>query len=478
MFSGYLGGHLFPGHLSWITVAFIPYVFLFYLKSKENPNYLFTSALFLSLIFLGGGVQLFTITSLFLVVHFIVQEIINSRSKPDKKRTSRLAIILILILIFTTLFAGFKLLPVMEFYGNNTRTSIDGSSLSFNLAVLSLVSKSDMLDDSKEWILWGITKSFLPDRSALHDQNWPVWEYLFYIGVIPLLLYLVSFFYLKNNLDLKIVGIIFFFIALGSFATFAPWSLLQKLPLFNAQRVPSRYMIFFLFPLTILVGRTLENLKAKFKTKKIFKVILIFVLIFVPIDLYSGHDEMYSSMFLAPQMDPFSPENVKKHDFQPKFDEEFYITTSQITIMDTPAIYPYFKQGVGVTHCNNVIHTDIAAKSILDDPRGFVYTLLPSETKLEKFTPNTLKISVKDSLVPNTLIINYNYDRNWKELSGKEVKNKDGLLSVEISEQNEEINLKYSPRSFYYGLIITLFGILATFYIIKKKKLYKLLKPK
>ena len=72
MLSGFYILHLTTGH-SWVLmITFIPYVFLFYLKSFDNKRYIIFASIFLSLMLLGGT-QIFLFTSLFLLIYSYIK---------------------------------------------------------------------------------------------------------------------------------------------------------------------------------------------------------------------------------------------------------------------------------------------------------------------------------------------------------------------------------------------------------------------
>jgi hypothetical protein len=83
-----------------------------------------------------------------------------------------------------------------------------------------------------------------------------------------------------------------------------------------------------------------------------------------------------------------------------------------------------------------------------------------SPTAQAIFQPNsiTLRVEVK---TPGTLIINQNFHRDWHVDHGT-LSDYEGRLALRLQETgNYEIHLRYRPRSFYAGLVVTILSLLA-----------------
>ncbi len=63
-------------------------------------------------------------------------------------------------------------------------------------------------------------------------------------------------------------------------------------------------------------------------------------------------------------------------------------------------------------------------------------------------------------LFPDVLVVNQNYDKNWKTFPPKMVKSHEGLISVEIDPSDRGIILYYLPYSFVFGVFSFFIGVL------------------
>jgi len=71
--------HLTEGHAEWLPMAFVPWAFLYYLKSMDHFKNVIGVIIFLSLMILAGSVDVFTIFILFLPIYALCQ-IVQSRN--------------------------------------------------------------------------------------------------------------------------------------------------------------------------------------------------------------------------------------------------------------------------------------------------------------------------------------------------------------------------------------------------------------
>src|SRR3989339_44184 len=65
--------HLTEGHVEWLAMAFVPWLFLSYLKSIDNKKYMYMGMLFLVIMLLGGGVYISAIMVLFLTLYSFIK---------------------------------------------------------------------------------------------------------------------------------------------------------------------------------------------------------------------------------------------------------------------------------------------------------------------------------------------------------------------------------------------------------------------
>jgi uncharacterized membrane protein YfhO len=119
---------------------------------------------------------------------------------------------------------------------------------------------------------------------------------------------------------------------------------------------------------------------------------------------------------------------------------------------------------MGVTNCY-VYMADANTVSPSNRPgyRGEQYLLKPGSINLVSWSPTRLGYQVSvDS--PNTMVINQNYDSQWKLIGGNgEVTSYNGFLAVNLPPGTQRIELDYSARQFFLGVAIALVTVLVAF---------------
>lgn len=89
---------------------------------------------------------------------------------------------------------------------------------------------------------------------------------------------------------------------------------------------------------------------------------------------------------------------------------------------------------------------------------GATESALPQSTAKVKFRPNSINVQVHVKS-PGILVINQNYHRDWHTDQGQ-IFNKAGLIALRLQKTgNYTIHLRYIPRSFYTGLIISILSL-------------------
>ena len=113
MLSGQYIIRLSVGHVHYLTMAFYPIIFLFFLKSINNYKYIIISSIILSVTFFYGTIyELFSFI-LFLIVYSILYFIF--------KRDIIIIKNLIFLLLFFFLLSSIKLVPVLDNLNQSSR---------------------------------------------------------------------------------------------------------------------------------------------------------------------------------------------------------------------------------------------------------------------------------------------------------------------------------------------------------------------
>jgi len=290
---------------------------------------------------------------------------------------------------------------------------------------------------------------------------WAWHEYGAYIGIIPLLLFLLSFLYYKKLWPLQVTSIVLLALTFGKTLPF--WNLLRKFPYLDNLHGPSRFIMPFIFLLAIISSITLskfEKKNIKYKKFNISKIISLLIIIFIFIDLLLVSYPILQNMF--------SKESIN-------IDSSQYPNFIQVLSSDKyVSQYPNFLQNLGTVNCYERIHPQIrVTPQVIDDGTlietfkgDAYYPELNKTAEITSFSPNKLTIKVNIEK-PTLLVINQNYLPGWKA-KGKTVGSYNGLIAAEVTENDKEVNFYYLPNSFIIGLIVSIITLVLSITFFKK----------
>lgn len=431
--------HITEGHIEYFSMSLIPFVFLFFLKaldSEKAVKYVVLSALFFSLMFFNGTTYPFIHTGLFMLIYSLLLIFEKKNFKSLK--------ILISVFILTFLLGAIKFIPEIEFLLKNPHTTDDISMNSiWNLYDIFL-SRNQLHGSqhfSAEEIENFIKKNNLEESEV---EIWGWWEYGAYVGVLPLLLYILGLFVnWRKNKSLIIVSIIFLIISLGYGSPINIWKFLRLLPIFKSLHVPSRFILIFLFCLSILSGMTLSKFEQKNEFKVFKKCFVPLILLIILLDLYLVVSPIVKDAFVI------EPKKIEKSNFYQTYRG---IPYSNLTYS---SMYPTLLENKGSITCRDVLNLGRNARGAEDpDYRGEVYLLNGNgDAEITYFSPNIVKVKI-NLTKEDLLILNQNYDKGWKSKT-HDVESHNNLLSTKVSPKDEQITFYYLPNSFLIGLVIT-----------------------
>ena len=298
--SSYWSTTFAEGRLWTLSLAFIPWIFLFFLKSMDNKKYIIITAVFLTLLFFESVAYTFPYTVLFLVIYTTINTI------KTKKSTAIKRLLFIFILLF--LLSSISFFPRVYSFLDNPREVTD-------------ISPGDGVD------LKYLDDVFLNKHHATEDWvwNWKIdqkleawYEYTFYIGIIPLLLFIAGLIFLFTSyLELAISSLIFLWLMIGPKIPLSLYNLLHKLPFFSSQHMPSRFVAIFGFLMAIIIGlfvSKIENGKLKIGklniSKQSLRLFVLFILIIITLNLVITNSKAFNSFPIMPD-----PINFEEEEF-------------------------------------------------------------------------------------------------------------------------------------------------------------------
>jgi hypothetical protein len=457
MLSAVFALHLTEGHTEWLVMSFVPWLFYFYQKSLHRLKDLYYAIIVLCLILLNGSVDVFSITLAFLFIYSFLKSFQLSTLRPLKN--------MITIAGATACLCAVKLLPMLEFLRQFPRHIYDNTGTPW-----AIVAKIFLYRGHIEYDLF--FQEQIQETLGIHY----LWhEYGAYMGLIPLglaLLGMIKMF--KTKWPLVLSGIIFLFIAMGRHAPVNCWQILHCFPFWDSQKVPSRYILGFLFVGSIMAGFAFHSLErwmmnlAKNKNRLLNYVPTIILLI-VFTDLYLVNHPIFENAFSV------KPLVVSREDsFVQRFRKEILFRDWK----SRSSIYPIFLSNSGILDAYEVVQIEKKGVRALweEGYRGEAFLLGGAgQADVVSFSPNTVRIKTSAEN-PDKLVMNQNYYTGWnvrKNGRSYPAEPYDGMVSTPIPAGASDIEFYYLPQSFLIGLTVSLVSIvfISSCYIVKGKRL-------
>jgi len=264
-------------HFNFIQAAsLLPIILYLLLKLTEHPNLktsLMLTVIF-SQLFFTGFVQIYAYS---IIVFFIITILYSNLTK--NKHFKKLVLVYIFITITSLVISAAQILPSYELNSKSGRAG--GLDPSYILKSFPMHTKN----------LQSYLNPFILGKASNGTYNSPkwaesgiYWESTSYIGIIPLILAFASLVFLfkdrKNKIYFAVLILVFITILL-SLGKSSPLHIAFSFPPLNFFRVPSRFILFTQFFLTILAAygakRIIESINPKFRS--LFGVSVVAIII-------------------------------------------------------------------------------------------------------------------------------------------------------------------------------------------------------
>ncbi len=439
--NGCFALRVMAGHLGWLSAAYLPWIFLFYLKGLKKARYVFLSSVFLAFTALEGS-HILIFTAVFLSVFSFLYSF--------QQKTIRPLLALALALMFCVLFSGPKLFPMIE-----------------------MMSRFPRLTDAGWAVPLGNLYDIFLERAQQDNlfqrfiKNTAWWEIGAYVGLVPSVLFVLSFKMIKKQWPLLLTAVFILLIGLGNFSGFAPWTVLHSGPVFSNMHIPTRIFIVFVFLLSLLCGLCLNSFAPRGGGREVFlrNAFLIALFCFVAWDLSAVNSAFFGEKFfsrLNVLRKPLFKENAF---FQVELPQQYHSLFGATT-----GVFAQILQNHGVVDGYEAIPVERNAVPYSGpDYRGEFHLLGSSGNVSQSYwSPNRLVFHY-DIRRPDVLVVNQNYDKGWKAFPPKRVRSHNGLISVEIDPADKGVILYYLPLSFVAGLLTCAVAIAVYAVMIRKK---------
>ncbi len=424
MLSSYFALHFSAGHLPFHYFSVLPWLFLFYEKSKENGIHILSIGGAVAFMILGSGGAVPLLFSLFFLFLYSLFDI----NRKDKIRYPLYAIGGGLCGI---LFAAVKFLPMVDYLSRNPWLPPEIKD------VIPAEILFKMLFSFDQW-LYGIYDSQLA---------WEWHEYGAFIGPVGFLLILTAVvFKFKLGRRYVVLGLIGLILALGSFvSSWSPWDLLHKFPGFESMRVPSRLILLTLFSFSLLAGVGTDYLLSYFKRGKTIAVTIVFValtathlLVVMPI---------LNNTFVRQPVKPEQNFDFRQIEGNPN---QMYAALLSNRGTIRAAWVSAYKGGRGIFD-GQKLHEYYSENNAV-------------EVISREFSPNRILFRIS-SPSGGQLVVGQGYDRSWRRADNEKIDEFNSLISLKIVPGQHQVEVYNRPDYFYLGLAITIISILAGVYL-------------
>ncbi|HDL64159.1 MAG TPA: hypothetical protein ENH12_02075 [Proteobacteria bacterium] len=454
--------------MTWfMSVVYLPWVFLFYRKAFNDLKQAIISAVFAVLMFFEGGIYPLVITFVF----FFFYTFITVICRREKVIVSLRLFFLLLLLVISL--GAVKIFPTIEFMMDHPRVMDDYSGYSLNSLRYSLMDRDQDLGSIPR-----IVQELSREGGFITGITYDMEENGIYIGFIPLLLALLGIIWFGGrNRVLLISMLIFLWFMFGNRAPVSLWALIHRFPIISSMRVAQRFKIIFILCLSIFAGLgfgvIIQVMRRIFRKAGVRKMIGGLVFLFILADLIIVGQPIWNDAFRIPPLNLYSwkqsvgllnhlpavPGDFIQIQEGPSYDENGIVKHKE-RFDANGSLYPALLMNVGTVQAYESAEVDRKALPF-DSPnyQGEVFWRgREGIANLIEWSPNKITVGV-ESKEPGYLIINQNYDPGWKVTGGggNEAESVEGLIGIKVAPvRRERIKLTYLPASFVVGLIVSI----------------------
>ncbi len=469
MLSSFFALQIASGHIWSHYFCALPWLFLFYRKSLDNPVHVFSASAIVAFLILGSGAAVPLLLSMFfLFLYSLFDMDANHRARPP--------LFVIAISLVGVLFAAVKFLPMADYLIRNPwhpATTIQETPFSI------LPTMFFGFDQA-------ITSDFLKTFAANDMVVWGWHEYGAFIGPVALFLAVIGIgFRFKSQYRWLALSVVAVLLLLGSFAgSFSPWNWLHHLPGFESMRVPSRFSLWVVFSVSILAGYGIDILLMMLKYRRASLTIIIWVAL-VATHLYVCVP-IFSDTFIRPPKTPPTHYSFKQSvggSYNTRLNEETEQDLLYFSLLSNRGgmnaawlsaypdmsknqagdffrtLKPKAESWYDQNESPKLSNRDYSRERLVFEP----WYVVEGEAQIIKgdFSPNriSLKILAKSE---SKIIITQMYDPGWKISSHDNmiVEPTHDLVSFEVEPGIRTVELYYRPPHFWIGLLITIVSIL------------------
>ncbi|MBF0122665.1 MAG: hypothetical protein HQL21_04555 [Candidatus Omnitrophica bacterium] len=438
VFNGCMSSQIGEGPLDRFSIFFLPWIVLFFLKSHQKNHYVVWTGLALALMFYDKGGYTFIFTVLFLAIYSAISSLL--------RRDIKFLVCFFFVLLFWVGFSAPKLFPLLTTMSAYPRLTKPGHAFDIlKLLHMYVFRNPDPF-------------GFLPRPF----NYWGWWEFNAYVGIMPFALFLGGL-TLRKYASWCLCAAIFFVISIGNFGPWSLWALLHRLPVFNTMQIPNRDNTVFIFILAFLAGAFLNEIEQRAKNKKGMIFLVAILSVFILVDLVG-----YTRFVFQKVLRPFPLGDVQFSKSRPF--EQIRMPREQIVSSGAWShMYAAILQNKGTI--NGYCRVPFKRYAKAGQDRGYRGEFFLKEkngdVQLVLWSPNQI-VYKYDLVRADRLVINQNYDRDWRVQGDIKTESFRGLLSVPLNSGKGEVVFYYFPSFFLWGLCVFCFTCILSVVIVRK----------
>lgn len=283
-----------------------------------------------------------------------------------------------------------------------------------------------------------------------------VWAaYGAYTGWVPLLLFGWGALRMRSFPSTALVPVAIgmlgcLLLMLGHFSDWSPWALLHRLPLMDMVRAPHRFAGMVILGIAVFALFTQADLHRRFGggERKAFIIALV----------AAGACAAGQVRALRPLLEAGFAARQFPH-AHIAHDAEFIHR-----ITDPARMYSAVAANQGVHNCYRALELPNAARP--DAPLAVIADA--DGTARGMISPNTITVQLTND-APAAVLINENHHRDWTVVAGRSAsmeRTGDGLMLLRASPGTGAITLRFVPRMFIAGAVVSVICLLASWFMV------------
>jgi hypothetical protein len=412
--------HLAEGHGTFLTSTYLPWILTLLWRGFSTRRFLPSAAagLFIALTLGEGGV--YQVPQAFLMAALLALAV------SAMQRNYWPIVSLIVFVAFSVGFSAIRLVPDFEMMRAYPRPWIHRQVTPLRLLLVCLLSRHQAIDQT------------------MGAGQWGFWEYGAYVGLLALAFAIFGAIKrFRAAVPWLVVTLAFFALAVGQFWSYAPWSLLHRLPIFSSSRIPSRFLIPTTLAIAVLAAIGSDVAIKRFGSWGLYAIGLALCVVVIDYWLIDIRNFRLVVDGTPPVVAAVSPDFKQVRDIT-----NMHMYPTAIANEGSVNCYEYWTRVGGPS--------SPAVGSNEPAYRGEQFLLGSGIVRTTHWTPNEISFEV-DAPALEELLINQNYDDSWQLISGSgQMLAHEGLLAISLPAGKQTLTIKYVSWPLRIGAAISI----------------------